>query len=491
MTLANEIDFILGSIEDQAKHIDINRKLYQAYSGNLAYLVKEAMHKSLSPDTYEVAVERIAPINVLKKVVDKLSTIYQQNPSRVVENGTTQDSDLLRFYEENFGINKKMNSANEFMAMSKVSAVMPFIHKGKPRLRSLAANKFIVLSNDPVDPTYVTHFITIMNDCLDKYGQPAVKYEVWTDTEYLIINSKGDILRDQMVSIGNPDGINPYGKIPAVYINSSDDMLVPYVDSDMLQMTILIPLILTDLNVGAMFTVWPILWARDVDIKNMAYSPKTLIQMFTDPTTNKTPELGTIEPKMDIDAQLGLLSSQMAFWLNTKNIRASSVGELSADSFASGISKMIDEGDTLEERKRQVEVFKIAEAQLWDLVVNYMHRVWVQSGQMEQQQLFTPGVSIQTEFPMQLPLTSRGQVVLDLKNEVEAGFISRELAIKKLNPELSEDQILELMAEIDAEDTGRTVVQLTQANENVDQPNADQGQPQQDQGANDQPNNLE
>jgi len=492
MAIKQEISFILDGIEDQHKNIKVNTELYEAYQGNLACLVKSAMAASLSPATYSVAVERIAPINVLRKVVDKLSTIYQQNPVRTIDEGTEIDSELLKYYEDSFSINRVMNSANEFMVMSKASAVMPFIHRGVPRLRSLPANKFIVLSSDPIDPTFMTHFITIQGKCRDRDGNEAIKYNVWTDEEFLIINSKGEIQSDEMLALGNPDGINPFGKIPAVYINRSDDMLVPYVDSDMLQMTILIPLVLSDLNVGAMFTVWPIMWSRDVEVKDMVYSPKTLIQMFTDPTTNKTPELGTLEPKMDIPNQLSLLQSELGFWLNTKNIRAGAVGQLTVDNFSSGISKMIDEGDTVEERKRQIEIFKKAEADLWDLVINYMHRVWVQSGMMEQKQLFTPGVDVDTEFPVQLPMTTRGQVVTDLVAEVNAGFISRREAIKKLNPEFTDAQIDELILEIDTEAGQNTTVQIQQTQPDMTQPTQDNAQIQEQPGTYEQdPNPLE
>jgi hypothetical protein len=450
MPIANDIPSIISAYEAKNAYLKENHKLFTALEGNLGELVRKSLEKTLSPNTYAVACERIAPINILRKVVDKLSVIYQQNPFRQVKDGSLSESDLLQWYEKSMSINMVMNTANEYFNTSKVCAVMPFVHKGKPRLRSLQPGKFMVYSNDLVDPTHVTHFIAIETG-RDSAGQPTVVFHCYTDDEYLIFNSKGEIDTQKMFALGNPDGLNPYRKIPAVYVNRSTSVLMPDVDGDMLRMTMLVPLFLTDLNVGAMFTVWPILWTKDVNIKEFGYSPMTTMQLFTDPVTGAKPEVGTIEPKMDIPNQLMLLQSQLSVWLSTKNIRPAAVGELTVDNFASGVSKMIDEGDTLDERKRQVDVFKKAEGELWDLLLNYMIPVWSASGQLENRALFPLGSEIVTEFPPQTSIMTRGSLVRDLRDEVDAKFMSRKAAIKRLNPTLSEEDILALMAEIDTE----------------------------------------
>jgi hypothetical protein len=58
---------------------------------------------------------------------------------------------------------------------------------------------------------------------------------------------------------------------------------------------------------------------------------------------------------------------------------------------------------------------------------------------------------VTTQFAVQLPMQSRGQVVKDLALEVESGFISRKRAILKLNPELKEQDVMGIMKEIDEE----------------------------------------
>ena len=78
-----------------------------------------------------------------------------------------------------------------------------------------------------------------------------------------------------------------------------------------------------------------------------------------------------------------------------------------------------------------------------------VHPYWVSQNSIEMSQLFSPNARVEVTFPEQLPMLRRGQIVKDLKTEVEAGFISRESAMKKLNPEWTEKRLDEELAAIE------------------------------------------
>jgi hypothetical protein len=217
-----------------------------------------------------------------------------------------------------------------------------------------------------------------------------------------------------------------------------------------------LPVMLTDLNLAAMFQSFSIIYGIDLDDEGLKYAPNAFWKLKSDPTSDKKPELGTIKPQVDYDQVLRLIEAELSLWLGTKGIRASTVGALQKENISSGISKIIDEMDTFEARQKQVETFTTAEQQLWDLVLNYMHPHWSETGMIDNPARFTPTAEIKVTFPAQLPTQSRGVLVTDLKNEYSAGFISRRRAMIKLNPEMTSDEVDELMAEIDAE---RTVTQ--------------------------------
>jgi hypothetical protein len=138
-------------------------------------------------------------------------------------------------------------------------------------------------------------------------------------------------------------------------------------------------------------------------------------------------------------------------WLNTKGIRAGSIGKLSQENLMSGISKIIDEMDTFEARQKQVTIFQVVEKELWNLILNHLHPYWMSKGTAPVNLTFSPTASIKTKFAVQLPAQTRGQVVKDVNEEYKAGFTSRKRALAQLNPELNPEQIDELMQEIDEE----------------------------------------
>jgi len=90
---------------------------------------------------------------------------------------------------------------------------------------------------------------------------------------------------------------------------------------------------------------------------------------------------------------------------------------------------------------------------MWELILKTMHPYWVSQGMIENVGMFSPNAKIRTTFAVQLSMQSRGQLVKDLREEMAAGFITRKKAIAKLNPEMGEEDVDELMAEIDQERT--------------------------------------
>ena len=451
--LKHEIKDLLTDIKQRQGYIDHNEKLIDIYEGNLAPYVEAELGKQLSEKSLEGAIGRIPPINILTKLVDKLSRIYQENPVRSVPDGSDSDAELLKWYEQCFKINATMNQSNEFFNMSKSTLIEPYLYKGKPKLRAVPNDRFIVWSNDVFNPMEVTHVVILHSstNVVDGRGREHNEriYIAYTDEEVLVFDQDGKLRPDKQIELNfNEEGVNPYGKIPFVYVNKSANFLMPIHDTDLLRMTLLIPLMLADLNVSAMYQCFSIIFGIDIDAGDLVMAPNSFWSFNSDPASDKKPELGTIKPEVSIEEVLGLIQSELAFWLNSKGIKAASVGTISPDNAMSGIAKIIDEMDIAEDRKKQVDYFTGAEEDLWELVFSYMHPYWALTNQVENLAQMPEGVKVVTDFAEQLPLMSRGQLVADLKLEVEAGFTSTQRAIAKLNPKMDDAQIEELEQEI-------------------------------------------
>lgn len=452
MALKNQVEELIECAKDYERYLGHNEKLLRIYEGDLLTYVAEDLSKQFSERAYQQILSRCAPINILIKIVDKLSKIYQQNPVRYVEGGTQTDADLLSWYEDSFNINPRMNTADEFYNLFKNCLIQPYVHKRMPKLRIIPSDRFFVKSEDPVDPLNPTTVVLVHGVRRDSTGAPTIIYHAYTDQEFLIYNSRGEILINDMISLGNIEGVNPYGKLPFVYVNKSENNLMPVQDSDTMKMTKLIPILLSDLNYAVMYQSFSLMYGINVDFQNLEKNPDAFLSFKSEDSEHK-PEIGFLKPQVDIAEVLNLIQSELALWLNSKGIRPGAIGQLQGDSFASGISKMIDEMDTFEDRKEQVAVFKEAEAQLWDLVLNYMHPVWVKADLLENKTIFTASATVDTDFLEQKPNVSRTELISQIKEEMAAGFMTRFDAIKTLNPQMSDKEIEEYIIEIDTERT--------------------------------------
>lgn len=448
--IEKKIPEFLNHIEKNKSFLQVNHKLFTAYEGELLPMVYASLEKQLSERAFEQIVNRVAPINILTRIIDKLSKIYQQNPVRYVENGNDSDSELLQWYENQFRIDQKMNIGNEFFNMFRNTLIQVYLHQGQPRIRPIPSDSFLAYSDDPVEHTYPNYIILIHSEEI-KGGQKNIIYHAYSDTEFVIYDSEGKVRYDLMNEVGNPEGIVPFGKMPFVYVNKSANLIVPKADVDTLKMSVLIPVLLSDMNFAVMFQAFSIIYGIDVTDENLEMSPNAFWRLRSDDSVDSKPQLGTIKPSVDTDKALSLMQSQMGFWLQTRGIRPGAVGDVGAENFSSGISKMVDEMDTSEDRKKQVSFFEDAEADLWDFVVNYAHPYWVDSGAIEPITRFSTNAKVITNFQEQIPMLRRADILKETVEEMDAGLITKRRALKRLNPKMNDRELDELISEIEDE----------------------------------------
>jgi hypothetical protein len=207
--------------------------------------------------------------------------------------------------------------------------------------------------------------------------------------------------------------------------------------------------LLSDLNYSVKYSAFSILFGIDCDMENLHKSPEAFWHFKTDPGDDKKPEIGQIKPQVDITETIQLIVTELSMWLNSRNIRPGSVSDVSAENMVSGISKLVDEMDTSDDRKKQAEEYSAAEEHWWNGIMHSVHPYWVSQRAIRETRTFSTNARVEVSFPEQLPTMRRGQIVADLKTEVEAGFLSRESAMRKLNPEWTQKALDEEMARIE------------------------------------------
>lgn len=481
MTILAQDEILLSYIQSKAGLLEHNHKIVDILEGDLMKYVQASMMSEVSPQSYEAAEPRIAPLNFLVRIVDKLSKIYGQTPIRTLVGGNDRDQELFDLYQKSFQFNATMNISNEMFNAFKYNLNYPYLDIDMmPKLRVVPNSQFLVYSDDLVDPTRPTHVILPWGeDIITTYQMnkgvkeeqviKVKKYKIYTNDSVYILDEKGN----RSYTDEYPDGENIYGTLQFMYTNQSRLFLIPPPDSDTLRMTILLAKLISDLNYAVKFQTFSIVYGIDIDEKtDMKMAPNAFWRLKSDPSSDKKPELGQIKPQVDISAVIQLITTELSMWLNSKNIRPGSVSDISAENMVSGISKLVDEMDTSDERKKQTEIFKVAEENFWNNLFHKIHPVWVQKNMIHQdfKSLFSSNLKVEVNFHEQLPLLRRGQLVADLKTEVEAGFISRQSAIRKLNPDWDDKRFAE---EMDLMTADFTIVDDSADDQNQDDENLD------------------
>jgi len=453
MMLKNEIKDVLELAQSNKDTLAHNEILFDIYEGDLLTYVLQDLKASLSPQSYMAIQSRVSPVNILKRIVDKLSKIYSKPPIRSLGVESEADKALFKMYNDYMQPNNVFNMGDRFFNLFKNTLIEPYIYNGKPQARVVPSDRFFVYSNNPVDPMCPTHILKYMGKRKVNGTEEKVIY-AYTDTEFLIINEKGDVLKELMGN--NQEGINIYGKIPFVYVNRSHHRIIPTIDTDTLKMTKLIPILLSDLNYAVMYQSFSVIYGVDVNFENIEMSPNAFWSLKSDESSGKNPQIGTIKPQVDITQVLDFIASQITLWMQTKNIKSAGIATLKVENASSGIAKAIDEMDTAEDRQEQTIYFKEAEEKFWDLIINYMHPVWIQDPSFELKVPFAIGQSVTVTFPEQKPIVDETAVIDNAIKKYQGGFISKEQALQEMYPDKSEDEIDDMLEDA-MEENGQDV----------------------------------
>lgn len=439
-------NYVVEAVTGAKSELYTHYKTLDILEGNLEPYILKCLEKQLSQRVMMYAKQRLVPINIFPRYVDKLTNIYQTGVVREVQDGDQSDSDLVGWYEKAMSVNKIMHQGNRLFNACKSCLVHPYATETGPKLRVIPNDRFIVCSFDPIEPTKPTMVILLAGkDSMDREV-----YWVYTDAQFLVIKSDRSIDYQAMAEMGVPDGLNPYGVLPFIYVNSSSLRLRPTPDTDSTAMAEFVPMALTDLNLAAMFSAFSITHITNGSVENLVYAPNALWFLKSD-DPEKDVEIGTLKPEVDYQEVLNLIQSEMSLWLGSKGIKAAGIGNLTQENYASGISKIIDEADTYDVRQMQTLVFSEAEKALWDLILRYMHPVWVSQGLVENRAQFSPAAEVTIKFQVVPVGTQRSQLINDQKEEYAAGFTTRRRAISMLNPQMSMAEVDALIADIEDE----------------------------------------
>ena len=440
MALIHKIDDLVEHIKDNKAFLDFNREIFDIREGALFDKVAESIKQQISdPETAKTMIERVPPINILNKVNNKLSTLYTKEVFRETED--EKDLELINNYSTD-GVNDDFNDANQNYNSYKNTVVEIYEDEVEHKVatRSLPSYLFLPYSDDPIDPTRMTILIKYMGQNSDGVS----KFYAYSDDEFVSFMEDGEIVAADMFE---NEGINVYGVIPFQYINQSKNLLIPKPDQDIKRMTILIPLLLGEINFGNQFLSNPIIYGLELEAEDFSRNANTVMMLKSD-NEEKSGSLNVLQPNLNIPAQLQLVTEQLSFWLSTKDVRAGAFGIKDGESALSGLALMIKEMDATTNRDRQAAKFKKAEIHFWRKLAT-IHNKLAEAGRLLTRDMFSSNdLTVNVRYAGQEAIETRADKVTRLSGEVNNGLNSVKRAVSELNPTLEPEQIDEIVEQI-------------------------------------------
>ena len=466
MALKDQIPELVAYVDSCKIRLVKSKELLEIYENDLLKYIEAMFRQEMGEQTYEAIRPRIPPINVLRRIVDKLSQIYQQGVIRTVVDGNDADQELLDWYIGQFDANTIFNQGNEFLNLDRINLMQPYYddENSKPDLRAVPNDRYLVYSTNKMNPLSVTHVLlnrgkseSLKIDARRTVNKVSVDvWIVWSKEEIIIFDSEGSARPDLMAK-ADMDGSNPFGVLPFEYVNSSKNFLVPPTDSDTKRMTVLIPALLGDLNYAAKFQSFSQIFAFNTNQETWTIAPNSVHFIDDKPGGESKASVEVVKPEVDIVEVVQLVVTELSMWLESRGIKAGTMGSLTGENLASGVSKLLDEMDTTLLLEKQASLYKRSEAAFWEKVLKHMHPVWASQGLVSNKHTFTATAHVVTTFADQNPKVDRSALVTTAKLELEAGLKSRETLIRDLNPDWSEDRIQEEIKLIDGvEDESET-----------------------------------
>lgn len=441
MALRDKRKLILDYIQNQSNFLKRNAEALDIYEGNLRTYVESIMRNSLSPQYFNAIRDRILPINILQRYIDKVSTVYNVPPTRSSEDESLNK--FVEFYVKEMNLNQSGTIVDQYANLFKGYAWKPYIDKnGNAAMKELSFDRFLVMSDSLESPEQETVFIEFMGKSNDKD-----LFFVWTDSEFDAFYSDASEASEFLVE---NQGINLIGTIPYIYGKRQKNRLLPVQDSDILAITKAIPCMISDAAGAQLFQCFTILYGIDVSSENLTISPNAFWSIKSDKDSDKTPVVGSIKPEADTDKVIDFVMNIFVLWLETKGIRVGSMGAISGSNAASGIAKIIDEMDVYDVKKKSMEWFKKDEEDLWNNKLPKIHNYWIKTGMLKTRNapslIVNPDmVEILVEFEFPEPMISKTERLDHIGKELEMGTMSKKQAILELHPDLTEDEINEMI----------------------------------------------
>ena len=471
-----------GEVDRRAK----TKRRHDIYKdGGKAFLIEKILREFGQDALSEM---RITPINLLKKIVDKRAAIYKRPPVR--KTAEPKDQALVSFYEQELNINNVMAKANRYMALASNTViyvrpketgmvdacVVPAYQysivpneKDQTKVEAYIFSSFakkdqVIPLDAPVPGTGVQGFSEQRtsksgNDLVASQERSledgASHYIFWTPENHVTTDHRGNTFMNP--EMGEEQFLNPIGVNPVINVaRDRDNEAWATQGEDMVDLAIALQMGWTDVMTIAKHQGFSILTiTSEEEPKQIAIGVNKAVWLKINNTGGPQSTIGYVQGNSQLDAYKSLLQELLALLLTTNNLEPTAIGgNAQARNFTSGFHALIAMADSLEAVEADKPIMRQAEIETWDVIAKW-HNWMFDAGLLNEKARafgkFSPDFTIDVMFSDIKPLESEEDRINRVKQLMDMGLITKRDAIKKLNPELSDEGVDAKLAEIESE----------------------------------------
>ena len=487
--------------EDNRSRKREHQKRFDVYRERQDRYILERLMREFDSITVN-RMRKIFSVNLSKRIVDEMSSIYNMSPDReFFRSGEADLSDAefsqLEALYSDCRVNAAMRKANQFYNLHdqcalmvvpesgtlKVKAVPPFHYDVIPDARDPEKAFAYILNvwdfdlhksvrDNQSEPTQLTRYRQndrINQKIADESDRLAAqkRFIWWTDEWHFTTDERGKLTSEVVP--------NPIGALP--FIDVADDKDFEFFvrrGTSVVDFALDFGLLLSDLaNIIRLQGYSQAVVMSEQQPVDTKVGPDHVIWLKMDRGATVQPSFQFVSPSPDLSGSLEFLETTLRMFLSSRGIDPATIsGRGEAKSFSSGVERLLAMLDKFEATRTDFDLFKRVEKQMFMLLKSWSNVFQNVNGEGSlmpelKQAIVSDDAMIDIKFNEPMAVQTQAEKEDSVIKLMDQGLMSRKEAIMKLR-DVSDDAAETILSEIDEMEGMRMPPMMPQPQESED-----------------------
>jgi hypothetical protein len=378
----------IKAVQNQEQKRD-SLKQFEIYRGRLHPYVQEYLRRQLSEQTIQ-EMPVVCSINVLKRVVKQMASLYNEAPDRQFVNCTDEQIEVLKQVYKDLDINCKMQKANEIFKFQDQVHLQLVPNNKKLSMRCLMRHHIDVVpspDNPEMADAYIVNgfdrsmFAPRLSDSEDGHNQiiadpedyksKTVRFAVWSNEFNFIMNDEASI-------VSGPDVSNPLGIMPFVDIaNYKDYEYFNRLDMCSAEFTIQLNAMMSEIEQVMRMQGFSVAYLKAPESlipQSVQIGPNYLLKLPINENNPVETEFGFATPSADLAGSIQVLETSISMYLTSIGEDPNTVsGKGEVKKYSSGVERLLAMISRFEASRTDMDLFEQSEQKIFKIVAQYLN----------------------------------------------------------------------------------------------------------------------